>query len=97
MYQRHQPAASPRHHQPGSTDMHTSRAGRIAGVFMLALALATSAGIFAVAPTARAVADTGTLNAIQIENEQPGDPTWDNFSANLNCSALGLWLPNQHR
>src|SRR5215469_16511270 len=58
---------------------------------ILAIEAATMASLpmtSLLAPPTAAAAPLSTLNAIQIENEQPGDATWDNFSSNLNEQML---------
>ena len=71
---------------------HTKKTGmlmrRLAPLCALALIAASLAQAFVAAQPRAPVAHAATLNAIQQENEKPGTPGWDAFTANSSPTAL---------
>src|SRR5579885_3736043 len=85
---------SPRRSKHAKHVRHAAHSSRILRLLLCCLvSLMVQAAVFVVLPrithsslpVARAASG---LNAIQIENTYPGDPTWNNFTANLDQHAL---------
>jgi hypothetical protein len=60
----------------------------LSGVAVLVLQLAAIVALPRSTPFAQSVAHADAPNAIQIENTYPGDPSWNDFTANLQPDAL---------